>query len=72
MCMFKPPKISVPKTPPAAQMQAQQLPKDMTQGRDQDRNKLRRRGLWASVFTSPQGITSAPTVTGGGGSVTGG
>jgi len=68
--MFKAPKI--PKTPPAAQMQAMQVPKDMAQNRDNMRNKLRRRGMWASVFTGPAGIGTAPTVTGSGGSVTGG
>lgn len=70
MCVFKAPKI--PKQPAPAQMQAMQVPKDMTQGRDDARARLRRRGLYASIFTSPQGIAGAPTVTGSGASFTGG
>jgi hypothetical protein len=69
MCMFKAPKI--PKTPPPAQMQSMQVPKDMV-GRDGNRMRLRRRGMWASVFTSPQGVTGMPAVTGSSGGTTGG
>jgi hypothetical protein len=47
-----------------------QVPKDMTAPNMKD--KLRRRGMWASIFTGPQGITAAPNVTGTGGGVTGG
>jgi hypothetical protein len=32
--------------------------------RPRARGMLRRRGMWASIFTGPQGITSAPNVTG--------
>jgi len=69
MCVFKAPKIPTPPEP--AQMQATQLPKDLIQGKDSRRQMMRRRGLWSSIFTSPQGVTGAPTTTGGSGSVTG-
>lgn len=69
MCMFKAPKI--PKTPPPAQYQTMQTPKDMVNmGRD-GRALRRRRGMWASIFTSPQGISTAPSVTGSAGGTTG-
>ena len=68
MCMFKAPKI--PKSPPAAERQAMQLPKEMA-GRDGRARKMRR-GMWASVFTSPAGVSGAPTVTGTSGGMTGG
>lgn len=69
MCMFKAPKI--PKTPPAAERQAMQAPRDTV---DQKTGLAirRRRGMWASLFTSPQGITTAPTVTGTSSGMTGG
>lgn len=67
MCMFAP-KIKPP--PPPAQLQAMQAPKDLTQASSRD--KLRRRGLFASIFTGPQGITAPPSVTGTGGGLTGG
>ena len=70
MCVFKAPKI--PKQVPAAQMQAMQTPKDMTQNRNDQRMRARRRGMFASIFTSPQGVTTAPTVTGSSGGITGG
>lgn len=69
MCVFKPPKI--PKTPPAAERQAMQLPKDATDPRS-GQSMRRRRGLWASIFTSPQGVAGSPSVTGSGSGVTGG
>lgn len=69
MCIGAP---SVPKQPPAAQMQAMQAPKDMTQGQQSAKLLMRRRGLWASIFTSPSGIAGPPTVTGTSGGVTGG
>lgn len=69
MCMFKP---KVPKTPPPAQYQTMQTPKDMVNSGRDSRLRLRRRGMWASVFTSPQGVSGAPTVTGMSGGVTGG
>jgi hypothetical protein len=70
MCMFKAPKV--PKQPPPAQMQAMQAPKDMTQMGKDGRALRRRRGMWASIMTSPQGISGAPNVTGMSGGVTGG
>lgn len=71
MCLFKPPKI--PKTPPPAQYQAMQNPKDQTQDPRNGRSRRTRRGgMWASVFTSPNGITGAPVITGNGGGLTGG
>ncbi len=67
MCMFG----GAPKAPPPpAQLQTMQSPKDMVQ--DPNKRSLRRRGMWASIMTSPQGIVGAPRVTGGGGGLTGG
>lgn len=66
MCLSGP-KIDAP--PPPAQMQAMQAPKDMTRPGDTSR---RRRGMWASIFTGPQGIVAAPKVTGTSGGLTGG
>lgn len=68
MCIGAP---KPPKIPPAAERQAMQLPKDMTAYKAAN-NMRRRRGLWASIFTSPQGVTSTPIVTGNTGGVTGG
>jgi hypothetical protein len=70
MCFFSAPKITPP--PPPAQTQAMQSPKDQMQDPRSGSSKLRRRGLWASVFTGPQGITGAPSVTGSTGGLTGG
>jgi hypothetical protein len=70
MCLFKAPKI--PKTPPPAQMQSMQAPKDMINNKHGSMSRLRRRGMWASVMTGPSGVSGPPTVTGAGGSVTGG
>lgn len=69
MCFFSTPTIPPPPVP--AQFQAMQAPKDMTQGKTL-RDTFRRRGFFASLFTGPQGITSAPKVTGTGGGMTGG
>lgn len=69
MCMGAP-KIKAP--PPPAQFQQMQAPKDLSDPRNANRSRLRRRGLWASVFTGPQGVASAPNVTGGSGGITGG
>jgi hypothetical protein len=66
MCISAP-KVKAP--PPPAQFQAMQVPKDMT---TPGKGSLRRRGMWASIFTGPQGIVSAPNVTGTSGGVTGG
>lgn len=68
MCMGAP-KVEAP--PPPAQLQQMQAPKDFTDPR-KGGNTRRRRGMWANIFTGPQGITSAPSVTGGSGGVTGG
>lgn len=64
MCIGSP-SVKVPKSPPAAERQALQLPKELV---DPNKSKMmrRRRGMWASIFTSPQGVTGAPTVTGAG------
>jgi hypothetical protein len=70
MCFVSAPKITPP--PPPAQLQAMQAPKDMMQDPRDGSSKIRRRGLWASVFTGPQGISAAPKVTGTGGGLTGG
>lgn len=70
MCMFSAPKV--PKTPPAAERQPMVVPKDMVQDGSGDRYKRRRRGMWASIFTGPAGISAAPMTTGSGGSFTGG
>lgn len=67
MCIGMP---KAPKIPPPVQYQPMQVPKEMAAGKDL--HKRRRRGIWASIMTSPQGITGAPTVTGTGGGVTGG
>lgn len=69
MCIGLP---SAPKVPTAPERQAQQVPQDMTQNRSSDLYKRRRRGLWASIFTSPAGVSGPPTVTGTSGGVTGG
>lgn len=69
MCMFKP---KVPRVPPPAQYQTMQAPKDMTQMGKDGKAMRRRRGMWASIFTSPQGVSGAPSTTGMGGGVTGG
>lgn len=69
MCMFKATKVPAPVPP--AQMQQMQNPKDLTQSRDNNRLRLRRRGMFASIMTSPQGVSGAPMTTGGGASVTG-
>lgn len=67
MC-FGGPSIEAP--PPPAERQVEKAPKydEKVSGY----NARRRRGMWASVFTGPQGITGAPTVTGSAASVTGG
>lgn len=64
--------FSAPKPPPPpAERQAMQVPKD-AMGVDSGLNAKHRRGLWASIFTGPQGIAAAPTVTGSTGGLTGG
>lgn len=68
MCIGLP---KAPKVPIAPERQAMQQPKDL-QGETSARNQRSRRGLWASIFTSPAGLSGPPTVTGTGGSITGG
>lgn len=71
MCLsMKAPKIAAP--PPPAMLQAMQSPKDFTQNARDGGTARRRRGLWATVFTGPQGIAGPPTVTGSSGGITGG
>lgn len=73
MCLFSAP--SVPAPPQAATFQPTQTPKDMTQNGKNTQDAMRRRGLWASIFTGPQGILAAPTTTsttGGSSGTTGG
>jgi hypothetical protein len=69
MCLFSAPKIPAPPTP--ASFQPTQTPKDMTQGGKSTKDALRRRGLYASIFTGPQGIAAAPMTTGTTGGSTG-
>ena len=69
MCVFSQPKIKPP--PPPAERQAMQSPKDMMDPKTGMAIR-RRRGLWASIFTGPQGVSGPPTVTGASGGVTGG
>lgn len=69
MCIGAP---KPPTIPPAAERQAMQQPVDMTSPANNALATRRRRGLWASIFTSPQGVTGAPITTGTSGSVTGG
>ena len=66
MCMSSP---SPP--PPPPERQAMQSPKDDA-NRFAGLSAKRRRGMWASIFTSPQGVNGMPTVTGNTGGVTGG
>ena len=59
MCMGSAPE---PPPPPAARQQMK-TPQDSTpQGLSETLRN--RRGFWASIMTSPQGVTGAPTVTG--------
>lgn len=69
MCLSTP---KIPTPPPPAQIQAMQAPKDLTKPDNSKANLLRRRGLWASIFTGPQGIVAAPSVTGSSSGITGG
>lgn len=71
MCMSAP-KVDIPKTPPPTQFQAMQSPKDFINPESRNKDKMRRRGLWASIFTSPSGLKAAPIVTGSVGGTTGG
>lgn len=68
MCIGAP---KIPKTPPAAERQPMSAPRDSVDPKT-GLAVRRRRGLWASIFTSPQGVTGAPNVTGTSGGITGG
>lgn len=68
MCISAP-KVKAP--PPAAERQPMQNPKDQFNSPG-GLSAKRRRGLWASIFTSPQGVAGAPAVTGTSGGITGG
>jgi hypothetical protein len=52
--------MTSPPPPTPATFQPAQTPKDMTQNGKASTDALRRRGLWASIFTSPQGVGIAP------------
>jgi hypothetical protein len=53
-----------PKAPVIPERQAVQAPQDAVDQRT-GLNARRRRGMWASIFTSPRGVvTGAPNVTG--------
>lgn len=62
MCLFSAPKI--PATPPIPERQAVQAPQTAIDKRTGLNSRLRR-GFWASIMTSPQGVAGgAPRVTG--------
>jgi hypothetical protein len=67
MCMFSAPKVPTPPTPAQFQpmLQPVQLP-------GQQRPKRSLRGLYSSIFTSPEGANGMPRVTGTMGGMTGG
>lgn len=67
MCIFSTPKMPPP--PVAASFQPTQTPKDLT-GKS-NTNAMRKRGLFASIFTGPQGIAALPMTTGTTGGSTG-
>lgn len=68
MCLFSTPSIPAPPAP--ASFQPTQTPKDLTKGKSAA-DQFRRRGMMASIFTSPQGIAFAPVTTGTAGGSTG-
>jgi len=55
------PKPKIPKTPPPAERQAMQVPKDSAAALP---NRKYRRGFWSAIMTSPQGAAGAPSTTG--------
>lgn len=57
MCLIRAPKIPTP-----AERQAVQVPKD-PHDRRTGLNALRRRGMWASILTGPQGLGAPPVTT---------
>ena len=69
MCLFSAPKVPTPPAP--AVFQPAQTPKDLTQNGTAAKDAMRRRGLYASIFTGPQGVMAAPMTTGTAGGSTG-
>lgn len=61
---------SAPKVPVQPQFQQMQAPQDPV-SKNVALSANLRRGLWASIMTSPQGVTGAPSVTGTGAGVLG-
>lgn len=61
MCFFSPP--SMPAAPTPAVFQPTQTPKDLTQNGKAAQDSIKRRGLFASIFTGPQGIIGSPMTT---------
>jgi hypothetical protein len=59
MCLFSP---KTPDVPAPVERQMMQAPKIGTDG--SGLNKKFRRGFWANVMTSPQGVPGAVNVTG--------
>jgi hypothetical protein len=69
MCLFSTP--SIPPAPVPASFQPTQTPKDLTKGKSTT-DAMKRRGLFASIFTAPSGIAISPITTGTTGGQTGG
>lgn len=57
-----PPKPKIPKTPPPAERQAMQTPKDTANNGLPMRRY--RRGFWSAIMTSPSGVSGPPSTTG--------
>jgi hypothetical protein len=68
MCLFSTP--SIPPPPVAASFQPTQTPKDLTNGKSA-KDAMKKRGLFASIFTAPAGIATTPMTTGTTGGSTG-
>ena len=66
MCVFP----KQPKPPPIVERQAMQTPSDPVNRRTA-LGVRRRRGFWASIMTSPQGVAGPPRVTGSSGTTGG-
>jgi hypothetical protein len=60
MCISTP---KAPDVPPPAQRQEMKLPDNGSTAGVADQNARRRRGLYASIFTSAQGTMGAPSTT---------
>ena len=59
MCVFP----RAPKVPAMPERQSVQVSQD-PMGTRTSLNARRRRGFWASIMTSPQGVSGPPSVTG--------